>query len=288
MSNIVVKDGLSVDKYFNTSGAGDAASPFLSIPADFYLEVSKGSVPKHSIVNKFGRNGAVGTSLAFISISGQYQSPIAATSLEILSGSTADGSAGAGARKVKVVGLDASWNEVTVEVTMNGTTAVALGTQFIRVYRMYVSESGAYATILAPSHLGRITLRTAGGGATWCIIDTIEGTATGFGIGQTQVAGYTIPNGYTGYLLSKTVTVESAKPASIYFFKRENADDVTTPFTGAMRLFEQNDGIAQPFNVGLKSPLQVFPAKTDVGFFAKVGTGTASVSTEFQLLLVQD
>ena len=288
MSNIVVKDGLSVDKYFNTSGAGDAASPFLSIPADFYLEVSKGSVPKHSIVNKFGRNGAVGTSLAFISISGQYQSPIAATSLEILSGSTADGSAGAGARKVKVVGLDASWNEVTVEVTMNGTTAVALGTQFIRVYRMYVSESGAYATILAPSHLGRITLRTSGGGATWCIIDTIEGTATGFGIGQTQVAGYTIPNGYTGYLLSKTVTVESAKPASIYIFKRENADDVTTPFTGAMRLFEQNDGIAQPFNVGLKSPLQVFPAKTDVGFFAKVGTGTASVSTEFQLLLVQN
>ena len=288
MSNIVVKDGLSVDKYFNTSGAGDAASPFLSIPADFYLEVSKGSVPKHSIVNKFGRNGAVGTSLAFISISGQYQSPIAATSLEILSGSTNDTSAGTGARKVKVVGLNASWNEITVEVTMNGTTAVALGTQFIRVYRMYVSESGSYATISAPSHLGKITLRTSGAGATWCVIDTIEGTATGFGIGQTQVAGYTIPNGYTGYLLSKTVTVESAKPASIYFFKRENADDVTTPYTCVMRLFEQNDGIAHPFNVNLKAPLQVFPAKTDVGFFAKVGTGTASVSTEFQLLLVQN
>ena len=253
---------------------------------DFYLEVSKGNVPKHSIVNKFGRNGAVGTSLAFISISGQYQSPIAATSLEILSGSTNDTSAGTGARKVKVVGLDASWNEITVEVTMNGTTAVALGTQFIRVYRMYVSESGSYATISAPSHLGKITLRTSGAGATWCVIDTIEGTATGFGIGQTQVAGYTIPNGYTGYLLSKTVTVESAKPASIYFFKRENADDVTTPYTGVMRLFEQNDGIAHPFNVNLKAPLQVFPAKTDVGFFAKVGTGTASVSTEFQMLLI--
>jgi len=286
--SIVVKDAAGVDAYFGTAGLGTAPSPYLSIPADFYMEVSKGNVPGHSIINKFGRNGAVGTSLSFISISGQYQSPIAAASLEILSGSTADGSAGAGARKVKVVGLDATWNEVTVEVTMNGTTAVALGTQLIRVYRMYVSESGSYATIATPSHLGRITLRAAGAGATWCIIDTIEGTATGFGIGQTQVAGYTVPNGYTGYLLSKTVTVESTKPASIYFFKRENADDVTTPYIGTMRLFEQNDGIAQPFNVNLKSPLQVFPAKTDVGFFAKVGTGTASVSTEFQLLLVQN
>ena len=255
---------------------------------DFYIEVSKGNIPGHSIVNKFGRNGVVGTSLTFISISGQYQTPLASTTLEILSGSANDTAAGTGARKVKVVGLDATWNEVEVEVTMNGTTPVALGTQFLRVYRMFVSESGSYAAVTTPSHLGQITLRTSGAGATWCIIDTIEGTATGFGIGQTQVAGYTIPLGYTGYLLSKTVTVETTKPASVYFFKRENADDVATPFTGAMRLFEQNDGIAQPFNVSLKAALQSFPEKTDVGFFAKVGTGTASVSTEFQLLLVQN
>ena len=255
---------------------------------DYFLEVSKGNIVGSKIVNKFGRNGAVGTALSFISISGNYQTPLTATTLEIVSGSTNDTSAGTGARKVKVIGLNSSWDEVEVEVTMNGTTAVTLGTQFMRVYRMFVSESGSYATITTPSHLGRITLRTSGGGATWCIIDTIEGTSTGFGIGQTQVGAYTIPNGYTGYLLSKTITVESSKPASVYFFKRENADDLTTPFTGAMRLFEQNDGIATPLTVVLKAPLQVIPQKTDVGFFAKVGTGTASVSTEFQLMLVQN
>jgi hypothetical protein len=255
---------------------------------DFYIEVSKGNVAGHSIVNKFGRNSVVGTTLSFISISGQYQTPLTATNLEIVSASINDTAAGSGGRKVTIVGLNSSFNEISVEVTLNGTTAVAVGTQFVRVYRMYISESGSYATISTPSHNGIITLRTSGGGVTWAIIDTIEGTSIGTGIGQTQISGYTIPAGYTGYLLSKNISVEAAKPASVYFFKRENADDVATPFIGTMRLFEQNDGISTPLSVGLKAPIQKLNEKTDVGFFAKVGTGTASVSTEFQILLVQN
>lgn len=252
---------------------------------DYFFNVAKGNVAGSSIVNKFGRNSAVGTALSFISLSATYQTPLTAQNLEILSGSANDTSAGTGARKVKVIGLNSSWDEVEQEVTMNGVTPVALATPLIRVYRMYVTESGSYATTSTPSHLGRITLRNSGAGVTWGTIGTIEGTTTGFGIGQSQIGAYTIPNGYTGYLLSKTITVESTKPTSIYFFKRENSDDVTSPYNGVMRLFEQNDGIVNPFNINLKAPLQVLKEKTDVGFFAKLSTGTGSVSTEFQLLL---
>ena len=83
--SIVVKDAAGADQYFGTTGLGTAPSPYLSIPADFYMEVAKGNVPGHSIVNKFGRNGVVGTTLTHISISGQYQTPQTAQSLEILS-----------------------------------------------------------------------------------------------------------------------------------------------------------------------------------------------------------
>jgi len=286
-SNILDKNGVAYTSANSFTKIIEIATGS-SNTKDYYLEVAKENVDGQFIVNKFGRNEVVGTTLSFISIGAQYQTPLTATNLEIVSASVNDTSAGSGGRKVTIVGLNSSFNEISVEVTLNGTTAVAVGTQFVRVYRMYVSESGSYATISTPSHNGRITLRTVGGGVTWAIIDTIEGATIGTGIGQTQISGYTIPAGYTGYLLSKTITVESNKPASVYFFKRENADDVATPFTGTMRLFEQNDGISTPFSVGLKAPIQKLNEKTDVGFFAKVGTGTASVSTEFQILVIKN
>ena len=53
-----------------------------------------------------------------------------------------------------------------------------------------------------------------------------------------------------------------------------------------MRLFEENDGIQQPFHIVGTAPIQTIPEMSEVGFFAKVAVGTASVSVEFQLLLV--
>lgn len=253
---------------------------------DFYLEVAKGNVAGHSIINKFGRNPLVGITLAHVSVSGQYQTPTTPQSLEILSASANDTSAGTGGRKVMVEGLDGNFDIQTEIVTLNGLTAVLLTKQFMRVTRTYVYESGSYVTVSTPSHVGKITLRGVGAGATWVIIDTVEGTDTGFGMGQSQIGSYTIPRGYTAYLLSKTFSTETAKPTSLYFFKRENADDVTVPYSGIMRLFEQNDGIQAPFHIEGKSSLQTIPEMSEVGFFAKVATGTASVSVEFQIMLV--
>ena len=284
--SILVKDANGNNKYFGTSEVGDVTNPFLSIPADFYLEVVKGNVAGHSIINKFGRNGVVGTTLSHISITGQYQTPQTAQSLEILSSNANDTAAGSGGRKVLVEGLDSNFDIQTEIVTLNGLTPVALTNQFMRVYRMYMYESGSYVTISTPSHLGQITLRGVGAGANWVRIDTVEGTATGFGIGQSQIGSYTIPRGYTAYLLSKTFSVEAAKPTSIYFFKREQSNDVVAPYSGIMRLFEENDGIQDAFHIVGRAPIQTIPEMSEVGFFAKVGTGTASVSVEFQLLLI--
>lgn len=258
------------------------------ITTEYLIEVSKGRVDGHSLITKFGRNGAVGTSLTHVSIGGFYETPTTAQSLEILSANTGDNPAGAGAHKILIEGLDGNFDLQTEIITLNGTTPVALTKQFIRVYRAFVVESGAYVKTTVPSQLGQITLRNSGAGVTWFIIDTVEETATGFGMGQTQIGSHSIPRNCKAYLLYKAFSVEATKPSSVYFFKRENADDVTTPFTGTMRLFEQNDGVVGAFAISPKTVLEVIEGPAEVGFFAKTGVGTASVSVEFQLLIIRN
>lgn len=66
---------------------------------EFYLEVAKGNVAKHSLVHKFGA-GDVGTTLVPITQSGTYQTPTTAQALEFVSDNVNDTSAGTGAIRV--------------------------------------------------------------------------------------------------------------------------------------------------------------------------------------------
>lgn len=252
------------------------------INRDFYLSVARGLIPKHSLVHKFGANSLT-TTLNPITQSGFYRTPTTATALEFVSSDANDTSAGTGAREVTVIGLNGSWQEVTQTVTTNGTTAVALGTNLIRLYRWYVSSSGTYATQSTGSHAGTLTIRESGGGATWSTIGIAP-----FPTGQSQIGSYTIPTGYTGYLLSKNIFVDSTKEADIYFFQRPLANDVSSPFSGAMRLFEREVGVTGGFELKTVAPKGPFVGPCDLGFMGKTSTGTAEVSVEFELLLVQD
>lgn len=94
---------------------------------EFYAEVRKGSVPKHSIVSKFGKGNNI-TALQSVTISGFYRTPIAATSLEAVSTDVDDTAAGAGAQEVTVIGLGADWAEVTQTVELDGQTPAAVRT----------------------------------------------------------------------------------------------------------------------------------------------------------------
>lgn len=258
------------------------------ITTDFLIEVEKGRVDGHSIINKFGRNGAVTTDLSHISIGADYRTPINAQTIEVYSTNANDNSSGIGAQKVEIQGLGPNWQIQIDTVIMNGVTPVQLSKQFTRIYRARVLESGSYVTVNVPSHLGQIYAETVGTSDVWFIIDTIQEATTGFGIGQTQIGTYSVEKGVTAYLLSKTFSSEATKETSIYFFKRENIDDVIAPYTGIMRLFEQNDGIQGPMSINGNAIINVIKGPAEVGFFAKTNVGTASVSVEFQLLLIKD
>lgn len=278
---LLLLSGCSKSANFNPDGLNGETI----ITENFLIQVDRGKIAGATMVHKFGANPSVSTTLVPVTISGNYQTPTTVQSLEILSANAADTALGIGARTVKVIGLNATGEEISEIVTMNGTTPVPLTKQFLRVYRMYVFESGTYATQTTPSHLGIITLRSAGAGPTWAIINVVTG---GFGAGQTEIGAYTTPKDTTCLLLSKTMSVDSIRSADLYFFQRPGILNTTAPYQ-AMRIVEKHIGLTGVFGVGIANDaLNIFPELTDIGFLAKSTSGTAAISAEFDLLCLNN
>ena len=252
---------------------------------DFYDLVALGKIPGYSIIQKFGRSTAVGTTVVPIAIGNVWPTPTAGVNLEVVSDDAADTAAGLGARNILIQGLGEQWQFQEEELATNGTSAsLATTNKFTRIFRLKVTKSGRYASQTASSQSGTLTVRVSGGGATWGQIDEI---ATNFGVGQSQIACYSIPVGYTGILKSKFTSADVTQAANIYFFQRPNIDVITAPFEG-MRLVQQETGVKEIYNITPVTPINVFPEKTDIGFMGKTTAGTASISCNFELLLIEN
>lgn len=247
---------------------------------DFWLRITRDQISEYTHTHKYGTYETVGTSFVPIARGGVYQTPTAAAALEVVSSDANDTSAGSGARTVTIIGLNSSWAEVTQTVSMNGTTAVALGTNLIRAYRMYVATSGTYGTATAASHAGTITLQGSGGGATWLQI-----YSTNFPRGQSECGVYTVPTGKTAIVNFHYISVESNKPATIVFLQRENADTVAAPYSAVRAAYELGglQGFASLIDTAAAQGPFVGPC--DIGFMGRFDTGTGSISCEFEIVL---
>lgn len=254
------------------------------INAEFYLEVAKGDVKGHSVVNKFGEANAIGTTWTVITDSKTYPTPTSPVSLEILSSSDVDSTGNAGAQHVIVQGIGADWREQTERVALTGTAAVALGSTWLRVYRMYVDSTNTYASTTASTHAGTITLRGSGGGATWGQIAK-DGI---FGYGQSLIGAYTVPLGKTAFVTSYSADIEPTKNANIAFFQRCGADDTTAPYEGAMRLQALHKGLQNTLVITNHVSRGPFVGPCDIGFFGKVANNTANISLQFNIVLVDN
>lgn len=253
-------------------------------PENFLIEVAKGNIPGHSIIHKFG-TAEVGTTLVPITHSLVYQMPVAAVALEIVSSSAADALDDVGAREYTVIGLNAAWEEVTQVIPAHATTgltAVAVPTSLIRVYRWYVSSSGAYATATTNSHVGTLTIRVASAGATWSTIGILPRPP-----GQSQIACYSVPNGFMAYVFLHEIRVDSTKSADIAMFIRSNADDVITPFA-PIQLKVNFIGISGTTNPDTLVPRNGILSPADIMFMGKIASGTANIVVDLEILLVKN
>ncbi len=249
-------------------------------PTDFLIEVQKGNVPGHSIVNKFG-HGEVGTTMAPITTGLEYRTPLSPVSLEFVSSDANDTALGIGAREITYIGIGADYKELTQVIATNGLTAVPIPIDFIRMYRWFVSKSGTYATSIAGSHAGTLTTRVAGAGETWAIINF-----TPFPFGQSEIGVFTIPDSRRAFITQHNISVDTNKSVDIYLFSRGGIDVVVAPFS-PMKIVAHYTGLTGDNPSAFRAPIDSFMPRTDVGYMGKVSSGTTAVSIHFAVLLIE-
>ena len=248
-------------------------------------DIAAGLVPGWTVTHKFGRNLAVGSSFEPVAIGGVYLNPgpASATSLRVKAGNANDAAAGTGAREVTLQGLDETGAEVTEAVATAGASAGTGSTAtFMRLYRAWVSKSGAYVDASSVGgHAADVVIENAAGGTDWLTLD-----ATDYARGQSEVACYTVPLGSTAYIISISVTVEpsgATKPADILLVRREDILATSAPYQ-APRIMHEIGKLQGTYIQTFRSPIKV-NALSDIMVLAQAASGTPSVEVDLEILV---
>jgi len=229
----------------------------------YYLQVSRGLIPGHKRLLKFGYNGDIDDSEETIwDVGGLYAYPASAVTM------TATSSSGATDEDVEITvqGVDASYNELSETVTLDASGTATTTGSFLRVYRAFVSSGTASA--------GNITI--ANGGTTYAYVSAADQ--------QTLMALWTVPAGYTAYLFqvdTTAFTVQNNKVATIRMLTRE--------LNGVFRTQNKFDLFEGAYHQDITCP-QPIPEKTDIEFRAIADSSNADlrVAATFDILYIEN
>jgi hypothetical protein len=205
---IILKSSVSHDKlkidYTNcTNLSYDDKDEFLEIlryifdmRIDFESKVSAGKIERTGIHNIVGYNGDLDADVeeTVWNVGGDWSSLSSAETMDIVSSSTNDTSAGTGARIIRIIGLDNNKDEITENVILNGTTIVTTTNSFLIIHYMTIITAGSSNT-----NDGNITATASTASTVQAKIDTGEGLSkNGF---------YMVPNKRKAKILSRQYNV---------------------------------------------------------------------------------
>lgn len=165
----------------------------------FFLQVSRNQISWHKTATVFGYNSDVDTASETVwPIGGVLSLPSAATAMTVSSSSTDDTAAGTGARTVFIEGLNSSYDEVSETVVLDGQTGVSTVNSYIHIQSMYVATAGTGLTAAGTIYIGTGTV-TAG-------VPAVIYNGIALGDNASLTASWTVPAGYTAYILSGNVS----------------------------------------------------------------------------------
>jgi len=241
------------------------------------IPIAGGLVDGYSALHKFGRNPNVGNVPETIWMHGGLYSYLdvgSDSTVYAYSASSDDGLGNDGARTITVQGLDNDFNEIEETISVNGAASTA---SFLRVYRAFVVTAGVLA-----ANDGNVLISTAASGGGTVLADIgVIGSGTTTGLGQTQLALYTIPAGKTGYLTNWNIGVAPMNNSvTVTLISREQ--DGGAPF----RSRDIVDTVGGYTTHNYSIPIR-FPEKTDIEVR---GTGDTSsvISSSFDIILVDN
>lgn len=233
----------------------------------FDLQVARGQIPGHSLLNVFGYQVAVTTAGPYPvwEVVGDYVYPSTATTMLLYSSSASDTNCA-----VLITGLDAQYNQISETLVLtNGTTGVTTVKSYLRINGMVALD------LTHPLPVGTIILGNSGKTAVYSQINA--------GIYKSQAAIYTVPSGYTFYLARAEIYSNEPGGGSNYC---------------NYRVYLNNNVTGQKFYV-LQSPFmsryearRVIPfpytEKTDLQWQVATGTATSPVGVNIEGYLIKN
>jgi len=230
----------------------------------FYLSVAKGEVNNHSSINKFGATPAMsqnqtGTIWDVNDTLYPWSSFATAAQVTIPTVNASDSG-----NTITLQGLDANYVLQTETITLSSSSSVTSTKSFIRLFRAYYNGLA--------TNVGAILVQISG-------VTVLKINA---GQAQTLMCVYTVPAGYTGYLLVGTASCEGNADASGSMYVRYFGQD-------SFRIghtFEVS-GVGGPYEHTFAIPV-VIPEKSDIDVRATVRSNNARITAAFDMLLVKN
>ena len=167
-------------------------------------------------------------------------------------------------KKITIVGLDADYNAQSEEITVSSAGLVTSTNSYIRLFRAYVSEGISNVADIDIEKSSVIVLR----------INANQG--------QTLMAIYTVPSGYTAYLMQLTATCEGSADATGSMYIRY-------PNPAAFRIGHSFEftGAGGQYMYEFAVP-RVIPEKSDIDVRGTVRSNNARLTAAFDMILVQN
>lgn len=228
---------------------------------DSYFSIAQGQFDGYSVVNVTGYNADVDTAgdETVWAAGGLYPWSVwdSVRVVTVVSASASD------TGSVVVSGLDADYNLITEEIDCTGTTPSTGSVQFKRVNSAIYKNGGS-------NNAGDITLT-----ANSVVVGLIED-----GIGQTLSGIYTVPAGYTAYILTGNFSVQKGEDAQVRFFVRL--------FGNNFRVVHIGEVYENTYRYDFATPVAL-PEKSDLDIVAAlVETNNTRVTTNFSMILVRN
>lgn len=229
----------------------------------FELQVARGQIPGHYRLHKFGFNSLIQDSEETIwDVGGIYAYPSSAVKMT----ATSTDSANDDGVQVTIQGLDADYNQLSETVTLDGTGVGETNGFFLRVFRAFIKgsqePSGTINITNSSTTYARITL----------------------GENQTLMALWTVPAGYTAYMLQNNTTC---------YTEQNNKFGITTLVTkepsGVFRTQDKHTVVLSQNVVEYTIPKPI-PEKTDIEMRAIASSANANlqVSASFDIVYIKN
>jgi len=223
----------------------------LRLTEPFNLQVSRGQIYGHTPFLLYGYSSNVSNTAfgplweGLTQSGGLYTFPSTAVQMTVSSTSVTD----TAPRAVVIMGLDANYIPISETLPLNGTTPVTTVNSYLRINNVTMANS---------TNTGNIVV--SNGGTTYAQINA--------GLGQTQASIYTVPAGYTLYILRsyKTANIGFTSSAWINFQVQFNNN-----VTGQVLIVNEQTFVQQ-IEVNYETLPRKVTEKTDIQYLFKAST----------------